>query len=76
MKKDPILRIYNASLPVLGKIKSREFVATTIDLLIYDLEKANKLSEDNFAKALSEKADWAEKASEKALKDKKNQDVA
>jgi hypothetical protein len=76
MDKDPIIRIYNASLPLLGKSKSREYVVTTIDLIIYDLEEAKEFSEDKFQQLLQEKAEWVEKAAEKALKDKKNQDVA
>jgi hypothetical protein len=76
MKKDPILRIYESALPLFGKFQSREYVSNTINLLILDLEEAGELTDKNFQEALLKEADWSEKASEKALKEKKNQDVA
>lgn len=76
MKKNPILRIYNAAAPVFGKHEAREYIATAISLLIYDLEKAGKLTDENLENALLEEADWTEKAAAKALKEKKGQDVA
>lgn len=76
MMKDPILRIYKASLPLCGKSESLQYVSVVVNLLVRELEESGQLTDKNFQKALMKEADWTEKAAEKALKEKKNQDVA
>lgn len=45
MKKNPILRIYEATAPVFGKLEAREYVALTINHLILELEEAGTLTD-------------------------------
>ena len=76
MKKDSILRIYEATIPVFGKLEAREYLALTISHLILDLEEAGALTDENFKQAVLEHADWTEQAAEKAIKEKNGLDVA
>lgn len=75
MKKDPILRIYEAAIPVFGKSEARKYAMQTLESFIYELEEAGKLTDETLHKALTDHAEWSVKAAEKALKEK-NQDVA